>query len=75
MGKSSHIDTTSLSVHGEYKDSEKNSVSKGGLSEANPEFDPSKDYRPDLKQMVLNLATTGIAVSYTHLTLPTIYSV
>ena len=29
LGKSSHIDTTSLSVHGEYKDSEKNSVNAG----------------------------------------------
>ena len=61
LGKSSHMDTTSLSVHGEYKDSEKNSVNEGNLSEANPEFGHSKDYRPDLKPMVLNLATTGIA--------------
>ena len=58
MRKSIHIDTTSLSVYGEYKDCEKNSVNEGDLSEANPEFGDSLDLKP----MVLNLATTGIAV-------------
>ena len=61
LGPSAHFDTTSLTVYGEYEseptDVEENSV------ETTPPFTithgHSKAHRPDLKQMVLNLATTG----------------
>jgi transposase len=52
LGKSMHLDTTTLSVHGAYeKETEGPKLTYGF----------SKDHRPDLKQMVLNLATTGKA--------------
>jgi len=52
LGKSIHLDTTTLSVHGEYeKETEGPRIAHGF----------SKDHRPDLKQMVVNLATTGKA--------------
>lgn len=61
LGSSAHFDTTSLTVYGEYK----NDLTDVG--ENNIETDPpfsithghSKAHRPDLKQMILNLATTG----------------
>lgn len=61
LGPSAHFDTTSLTVFGEY---ESNLVDVG---ENNKETEQpftithghSKAHRPDLKQMVLNLATTG----------------
>lgn len=54
LGKTSHIDSSTLSLHGEY-DSE--------ILDDNPlpAHGHSKARRPDLKQMVINLATTGKA--------------
>jgi transposase len=54
-GKSVHLDTTSLSLYGQYahaQDDENLPIPKYGYS---------KDHRPDLKQMILTLATTGPA--------------
>lgn len=68
LGRSAHFDTTSISVFGEYPE-EETSLTSGEpdseASEAEPLFrlahGHSKDHRPDLKQMVLSLATTGAA--------------
>lgn len=49
-----HLDTTSLSVHGEYADS-----ASGEAIELN--YGHSKDHRPDLKQAVLSLVVNGPA--------------
>ena len=46
-----HFDNTSLRVEGAYETEEPGSV--------NPSHGYSKSHRPDLKQMVLNLAITG----------------
>jgi transposase len=51
LGKSAHFDTSTISVYGEYENNEKESI--------NITYGYSKDYRRDLKQMVINLATTG----------------
>lgn len=51
LGKSVHFDTTSLRVEGAYETEEPGSM--------NPSHGYSKSHRPDLKQMVLNLAITG----------------
>ena len=52
LGTCAHFDTTSLSVFGEYE--------REDASESfNITHGHSKAHRPDLKQMVLNLATTG----------------
>lgn len=68
LGRGAHFDTTSLSLYGEY-----GSDDKGASNEAEPTELParkapiditygySKANRPDLKQVVLNLATTGVA--------------
>lgn len=60
LGRSAHIDSSSLSVEGDYVEQE--SV---GIDPLKPRVLPkhghSKDHRPDLKQMVINLATTGQA--------------
>jgi transposase len=68
LGGSAHFDTTSINVFGEYAEEETSLPPKelsSGLSTAVPAFrlahGHSKDHRPDLKQMVLNLATTGAA--------------
>ena len=62
LGRSAHFDTTSINVYGEYEIDEP--TIPVPLS-ATPLFTithgHSKDHRPDLKQMVLNLATTGAA--------------
>lgn len=52
LGRTSHIDTSSLSLYGEYADEAKGPA---------PAYGHSKAHRPDLKQMVINLATTGKA--------------
>lgn len=49
-----HLDTTSLSVHGEYADS-------GGVEAIELTHGYSKDHRPDLKQAVLSLVVNGPA--------------
>ena len=53
-GKSVHLDTTSLSLYGQYEQA-------GPELAARPMHGYSKDYRPDLKQMLITLATTGPA--------------
>ena len=53
LDSSAHFDTTSLSVFGEYETDEDPSNS------FKVTHGHSKAHRPDLKQMVLNLATTG----------------
>lgn len=52
LGPSAHFDTTSLSVFGEYETEEEDAL-------FNITHGHSKAHRPDLKQMILNLATTG----------------
>ena len=65
LGRSAHFDTTSLSVFGEYN-SEENVVTSDATegedkTPINITYGYSKDHRKDLKQMVLDLATTGAA--------------
>lgn len=55
LGKSVHIDTTTLSLYGEYDTDEINEDSP------HPKQGYAKSGRHDLKQMVLLLATTGAA--------------
>ena len=67
LGRTFNIDTTFLTVSGDYEEeegtSQKSSVQSplDASSGAVPRHGYSKDHRPDLKQMVLNLATTGAA--------------
>jgi transposase len=66
LGRTFNVDTTSLTVHGDYEESEIESNSLSSIPTdpsqgAVPKYGYSKDHRPDLKQMVLNLATTGSA--------------
>lgn len=58
LGCRANFDTTSLSLYGDYADS----TAPKEITEA-PHITHgySKEYRPDLKQVVLNLATTGAA--------------
>ena len=55
LGHTAHFDTTSLTVYGAYE--EQDELAK--KNEFNITYGYSKDKRPDLKQMILNLATTG----------------
>lgn len=55
LGRSAHGDTSSLSVYGAYAMEESTGVGES----ARPCHGYSKDHRPDLKQMVIHLATTG----------------
>lgn len=63
LGTGAHFDTTSINVFGDYEESIP--VASSEHQEAEQAFKPayghSKDHRPDLKQMILNLATTGAA--------------
>lgn len=69
LGRTFNVDTTSLTVHGDYEESEIDEIEKKHSSSTSldpslgavPKYGYSKDHRPDLKQMVLNLATTGSA--------------
>ncbi len=66
LGRTFNIDTTSLTVYGEYAEPDiLNETKPISLTDpslgAVPKNGYSKDHRPDLKQMVLNLATTGKA--------------
>lgn len=54
LGKTIHQDTTSLTVYGDYP-AEREESHQG----ARPSYGYSKAHRPDLKQMVLHLATSG----------------
>ena len=60
LGRSTHMDTTTLSVYGDYDDEEAGGSPSGKETEpASPAFGYPKNGRFDLKQMVLLLATTG----------------
>lgn len=67
LGRTFNIDTTSLTVYGDYEEEEETPQKTpahhplDASSGAVPRHGYSKDHRPDLKQMVLNLATTGTA--------------
>jgi transposase len=67
LGRTFNIDTTSLTVYGDYEEEEETTQKPSvqspldASSSAVPRHGYSKDHRPDLKQMVLNLATTGAA--------------
>jgi len=71
LGRSAHFDTTSLSLYGDYLDDEKavSNASDAAAPAANSSdktpidvtYGYSKANRPDLKQVVLNLATKGVA--------------
>ncbi len=70
LGRTFNIDTTSLTVYGEYEESEAeeeakksdpDSTSSDPSQGATPKNGHAKNHRHDLKQMVLNLATTGSA--------------
>ena len=71
LGKTARFDTTSLVVYGDYDeesasedtapDSEASAESASQLQPFAPKHGYSKEGRPDLKQVVLNLATTGKA--------------
>ena len=52
LGPLAHLDSTSMSVEGKYEDTEEAEVVK--LTHGH-----SKDHRPDLKQVVMNLVITG----------------
>lgn len=63
LGPSAHFDTTSITVFGEYEVDPIDVGENNNNKETEPPFTithgHSKAHRPDLKQMVLNLATTG----------------
>lgn len=61
LGPSAHFDTTSLTVFGEYETESAETDDKADDTTGSFEitYGHSKAHRPDLKQMVLNLATTG----------------
>lgn len=68
LGNNAHFDTSSLSVYGEYENQAQSMDKQSAiLRQTKVEETPkikhgySKDHRPDLKQMVINLATTGSA--------------
>lgn len=68
LGHSAHFDTSSLSVYGAYEnqaqaEAEQLETPKETEGKEPPKINHgySKDHRPDLKQMVINLATTGSA--------------
>ena len=52
LSKNNHLDTTSLSVHGQYEDEE-------NVEAIELTYGHSKDHRPDLKQAVLSLVVNG----------------
>lgn len=66
LGHSAHFDTSSLSVYGAYEaqaEGEQSETPKATEGNAPLKINHgySKDHRPDLKQMIINLATTGSA--------------
>lgn len=71
LGKSAHFDTTSMSLFGDYDNEEltqadniTDASSVSGVTDKKPihiTYGHSKANRPDLKQVVLTLATTGAA--------------
>lgn len=77
LGRSAHFDTTSLSLYGDYQSDEK-AVSQSAnastpASTIDVTYGYSKANRPDLKQVVLNLATTLITpqiLNNNHIIMP-----
>lgn len=61
LGKSIHIDTTTLSLYGDYESSEESVSPEASVAQVHPARGYAKSGRHDLKQMVLLLATTGAA--------------
>jgi transposase len=67
LGKNANIDTSSLSLHGDYSKQDvineaiTQEETKESLKTPKITYGFSKDHRPDLKQIVINLATTGAA--------------
>jgi transposase len=64
LGKSSHFDTTTLSLYGAYENEVEESLPEletHDVKPVHPERGYAKSGRHDLKQMVLLLATTGAA--------------
>jgi len=71
LGKSSHLDTTSLTLQGDYPEAgtvaipknEPSNSSSSPITSTTPRVlhGYSKDHRPDLKQVVLSMTTTGPA--------------
>jgi len=68
LGHSAHFDTTSLTVYGEFEDQPAATDVKTKNTQTDETVTPtplivahghSKAHRPDLKQVILNLATTG----------------
>ena len=59
IGNSINIDTTTLSLYGEYPDTANQGEEEGQASIPRPARGYAKSKRHDLKQMVLLLATTG----------------
>ena len=53
LGKLSHLDSTSFTLHGQYENTEANAI------EVTHGY--SKDHRPDLKQVMLSMAVSGEA--------------
>lgn len=60
LGKCAHIDSSSLSLEGDYAE-QIPAAGEASRPRVMPKLGHSKDHRPDLKQMVINLATTGKA--------------
>ncbi|MEO2043975.1 MAG: IS1634 family transposase [Nitrospinaceae bacterium] len=63
MGSASHMDTSTLSLHGAYSESQSKDAESSSDNLPTPVVNHgySKAKRPDLKQVVLNMATTGAA--------------
>ena len=68
LGRNAHFDTSSLSVHGAYENQVETKEAPTDTTKIieeeeapQPKHGYSKDHRQDLKQMVINLATTGSA--------------
>jgi len=63
MGSASHMDTSTLSLHGVYSESQAKDAESSFDNLPTPVVNHghSKAKRPDLKQVVLNMATTGAA--------------
>ncbi|HVA99345.1 MAG TPA: IS1634 family transposase [Bacteroidia bacterium] len=69
LGNSVHLDTSTISVYGDYNleqmdknnESEPTELNEENKSPINITYGYSKNKRYDLKQMVINLATTGAA--------------
>lgn len=59
LGKAAHFDTSTLSVYGDYPEEENTESSQ--IEGFNINYGYSKAHRPDLKQAVINLATSGKA--------------